>query len=124
MFQGWSIPLAARALRLDAPMDRKLRYPIEFAPVDGVDTELVDMMVPYNSAIAGSAIVELGLPRDSLIVLISRNDNFLVPSGGTILQEGDTILVLVNKTTLPQVRAILSRVRSHEHSPSQNDRPT
>jgi potassium/hydrogen antiporter len=111
LLQGWSIPLAARVLHLDAPFDRKQRYPIEFAPVDGVDTELVDMMVPYNAAIAGNAIVELGLPRDCLIVLISRDDTFVVPSGGTVLQEGDTILVLVNKMTLPRVREILSRVR-------------
>ena len=110
LLQGWSIPLAARMLRLDAPMDRKRRYPLEFSPVQGADTELVDLIVPYNAAIAGKSIVDLGLPRDCLIVLISRNDNYLVPSGGTVLQEGDTILVLVNKTTLPQVRDVLSRI--------------
>ncbi len=110
LLQGWSIPLAARMLRLDAPMDRIRRSPIEFSPVEGADTELVDMIVPYNAAIAGQSIVDLGLPHDSLIVLISRNDNYLVPCGGTVLQEGDTILVLVNKKTLPQVREVLSRL--------------
>lgn len=108
LLQGWSIPFAARLLRLDAPLDRKRRYPIEFAPVEGVDTELVDLIVPYHSAVAGKSIIELGLPQDSLIVLVSRSDNFLVPSGGTMLQEGDTILVLVNKSNLPAVREILS----------------
>ncbi len=123
LLQGWSIPLAARVLHLDAPMDRKPRYPIEFAPVEGSDTELVDMIVPYNAAIAGQSIVELGLPQDCLIVLISRNDNFLVPSGGTILQEGDTILVLVNKATLPAVREILSRVRHSMEVPPKDSHP-
>jgi cell volume regulation protein A len=111
LLQGWSIPVAARLLRLDAPLDRKRRYPIEFAPLEGVDTELVDLIVPYNSAVSGKSIVELGLPQDSLVVLISRNDNFLVPSGGTVVQEGDTVLVLVNKDNLPKVRAILSEQR-------------
>jgi potassium/hydrogen antiporter len=114
LFQGWSIPIVARTLHLEAPVDRKLRYPIEFSPVQGVDTELVDMMLPYSSSVAGMSIVELGLPSDTLIVLISRNDRFVVPSGGTILEEGDTLLVLVNKTALPQVRGILSQVR-HQH---------
>jgi potassium/hydrogen antiporter len=120
LLQGWSIPLAARVLGLDAPRGRKLRYPIEFAPVDGSNTELVDMIVPYNSAIAGRSIVELGLPGDCLIVLISRDDSFLVPSGGTVLQEGDTILVLVSKSTLPQVRSILSTLRHQVEATSKN----
>jgi cell volume regulation protein A len=109
LMQGWSIPFAARLLQLDAPLEHKRRYPIEFAPVEGVDTELVDLIVPYNSAAAGKSIIELGMPQDSLIVLISRNDNFIVPSGGTVLQEGDTILVLVNKNNLSEVRAILAK---------------
>ena len=51
--------------------------------------------------------MELGLPRDSLIVLINRNESFLVPSGGTILEAGDVVLVLVNKGNLAEVREIL-----------------
>lgn len=108
LFQGWSIPFVAKLLRVNAPMAHKPRYPLEFAPVEGVDTELIDMIVPYNSAVAGKSIVELGMPQDSLIVLVSRDDNFLVPSGGTVLQEGDTILVLVNKDNLATVRRILA----------------
>jgi cell volume regulation protein A len=108
LFQGWSIPFVAKLLQVNAPMAHKPRYPLEFAPVEGVDTELIDMIVPYNSAVAGKSIVELGMPQDSLIVLVSRDDNFLVPSGGTVLQEGDTILVLVNKNNLATVRRILA----------------
>jgi cell volume regulation protein A len=109
LLQGWSIPAAARLLKLDAPLEQKRRYPIEFAPVEGIDTELVDLIIPYHSDAAGKSIVELNLPSDSLIVLISRADNFIVPSGGTVLQEGDTILVLVNKNNLSEVRAILAK---------------
>jgi cell volume regulation protein A len=117
LLQGWSIPVAARLLKVDAPPELKRRYPLEFSPVEGVDTELVDLIVPYNSPAAGKSIVELGMPPDSLIVLISRNDSFLVPSGGTTLQEGDTVLVLVNKTNLPHVRSVLMKPQtSHEQS--------
>jgi len=117
LFQGWSIPVAARFFKVDAPAEHKRRFPLEVAPVEGVDTELVDLIVPYNSPAAGKPIVELGMPPDSLIVLISRNDRFLVPSGSTILQEGDTVLVLVNKTNLPHVRSVLMKPQlSHELS--------
>ncbi len=109
VLQGWSLRPVARLLRVDAPMESKRRSPIEFAPVEGVDTELVDMIIPYGSSIAGKPIVELDLPQDSLIVLISRNNDYIVPSGGTMLQESDTVLVLVNKNNLPLIREIFSR---------------
>jgi cell volume regulation protein A len=107
LLQGWSIPVVARLLRLQTPLKPKRRYPIEFEPQEGVDTELIEFIIPYSSAIAGKPIVELGLPRDSLIVLINRNESFLVPSGGTILEAGDVVQVLVNKNNLADVREIL-----------------
>lgn len=116
LFQGWSLPLVAKFLKVDAPLPKTKRYPIEFAPPAGSDTDLVDIMVPYHSAVVGKSIVELDMPGDSLIVLISRNDEFIVPSGGTIIEEGDTILVLVNKQNLPDVREIFSRQRESEEN--------
>jgi potassium/hydrogen antiporter len=109
LLQGWSIPRSARLLNVDTPLISKPRYPIEFAPVEGVDTELVDLIVPYKSDVSGKSIVELGMPEGSLIVLISRDNSFIIPSGGTILQEGDAVLVLVTKKSLPEMRAILSK---------------
>ena len=85
------------------------RLPLEFSSSDNKETELVDFIVPYHSAIIGRPVVELGLPKDSLIVLISRNDKFVVPSGGTVLEEGDTLLALVTKQNVGEVRRILSQ---------------
>jgi potassium/hydrogen antiporter len=115
LLQGWSILPAARFLRVDAPFEKRPRYPIEFAPQPGVDTQLVDLIVPFDSAVIGRSVVELGLPPDSLIVLISRDSDFLVPSGGTVLQGGDTLLVLVNPTNLPVVRSALTRRGDEAH---------
>ncbi|MBI3111299.1 MAG: potassium/proton antiporter [Ignavibacteriales bacterium] len=108
LFQGWSLPAAARLLKVDAPMVRRRRYPLEFEPTEGVDAELQEFIVPYNSSAIGRPIVELGMPPNSLIVLISRNERMMVPSGGTILEPGDTILALVSRENLAEVRAILA----------------
>jgi len=109
LLQGWSIPVVARLMKLHAPLERKRQYPIEFAPIDGVDTQLIDFIIPFNAAIAGKSIVELGLPRDSLIVLVNRDEKFFVPSGGTVLEGGDVVLVLVNDKNRGEVREILMR---------------
>ncbi|HQM27685.1 MAG TPA: potassium/proton antiporter [Syntrophorhabdus sp.] len=107
LLQGWSIPVVARLLRLDAPIKQIRKYPIEYAPMPGVDTQLLEFIIPYSSAIAGKQIVELGLPRDSLIVLVNRDENFFVPSGSTTLEGGDVVLVMLNQNNLAVVREIL-----------------
>ncbi|MER3524435.1 MAG: potassium/proton antiporter, partial [Ignavibacteria bacterium] len=108
LMQGWSIPHAARLLGVEAPPSKPIRYPIESVPTVGADTELVDLSVPHGSAVAGKTIIELGLPQASLIALIARKETFIIPSGSTVLEEGDTLLVIVKKTDLPEVQRIFS----------------
>lgn len=114
LLQGWSVPLVAKVLKVDAPMKRRQRHPIEFAPVEGINADLVDFIVPYGSSVVGKSIVELELPQDTLVVLIGRDDEYLVPSGGTVLQEGDTLLVLASAESLPEVRERLKGLK-HQH---------
>lgn len=116
LLQGSSIPAAARLLRVDVPPQPKLRYPIESVPAANADTELVDLSVPHGSAVAGKTIIELGLPQESLIVLIGRNEEFIIPAGSTTLEEGDTLLVLVKQKDLSDVRRILLEKSGGENS--------
>ena len=109
VFQGWTVPILAKRLGLVSRISSQYRLPLEFASSDNKETELVDFIVPYHSAIIGRPIVEIGMPKDSLIVLVSRDNKFVVPSGGTVLEEGDTLLVLVTKQNVGEVRRILSQ---------------
>lgn len=52
---------------------------------------------------AGKAIVELNLPEDFLVVLIARQNEFLMPGGGTVIEPGDTLLALADTQTFEQV---------------------
>lgn len=66
-------------------------------------SELKELLIPCNSNLAGKAIVELGLPDDFLIILIARGNDFVSPSGRTVLQGGDTLLVLSDKKSFDEV---------------------
>lgn len=110
LVQGWSLVSFAKMLNVNAPVQAKKNIPIEFNPSSDTDMELIDFIVPYNSTIAARPIVELGFPEDSRIVLIWRNEQSIVPSGGTILDEGDTLLILVNKNNIKAVKNILKQV--------------
>jgi len=108
LLQGWSIPLVARLLRVDAPMRTTQRPTVEFEGTRESHMETVDFLVPYNAAIVGRPIVELGLPQNSLIVLLTRGDNYMVPNGGTVLEKGDAVVVLACKDDLSKIREIFA----------------
>jgi len=98
--QGTSIPFLSRILRLDMPLTSKINYPIEFEKTESIDAELTDVIIPYNSEVVGKRIGELGVPEKLLIVLVSREGKFVIPSGSTIIEGGDVLLVLANMADL------------------------
>jgi len=89
------------------PLQLRRRSPLEFESTNGIRGELVEIELPVSSAAAGRQIVELGLPKGALLVLIGRDNSFFVPSGSTMLEAGDTLHLLANKETLEQVKQIL-----------------
>lgn len=97
LMQGASIPQVARWLRVDEITPPKPVYPIEVNPMRGFTDELKEIVIPPGSTCAEKTIVELGLPEKLLVILIARNNEFLVPNGGTTLMSGDTLIVLSDK---------------------------
>jgi cell volume regulation protein A len=61
-----------------------------------------------NMAAAGKSIAELELPRDVLILLIRRNEGFVVPRGHTRIAPYDTLMVMAEPGGLRAAREILS----------------
>lgn len=100
LIQGTSIPAISKMLKVDAPWTDKTRYPIEFEKTEAIDAELTDIIVPYNSGAVGKMIRDLNVPEKCLIMLISRNDKFIIPAGPTIIEGGDVLLVLANTEDL------------------------
>ncbi|MCX8062369.1 MAG: potassium/proton antiporter [Anaerolineales bacterium] len=94
LFQGTSIPLVARWLKVNAPLVTMRMYPIQITPMAGLKGELKELYVPPHTPAVGKSIVEMGLPDDFLVILVARGNEFIVPSGSTILQAEDILLTL------------------------------
>ena len=109
LLQGWSIPLVAKLLHVDVPQRQIVAPTVEFEGGGANAMETIDIIVPYNAAADGRPIVELGLPEQSLIVLVTRGDRYLVPNGSTVLEKGDTLVVLASKDDIPAIREIFAR---------------
>jgi potassium/hydrogen antiporter len=108
LVQGSTIPIVARWLRVDAPMRMRPRSPLEFEAVNGIRGELVEIELPPNSSFVDKRLVELGLPQGALLTLIGRENEFLVPSGSTVLQAEDRLFLLSAPETLAQVKQMMN----------------
>jgi cell volume regulation protein A len=112
LLQGTSLPLVVRKLGLAAPsQSSKPRYALEFEEGEGMQTTLMDFIIPYNSGVIDKPILELKLPDGSVITLVSRDNEYIVPTGATRLQGGDVLLIILNKASVPDIHRILSAPR-------------
>jgi trk system potassium uptake protein TrkA len=75
---------------------------------EGGKAKLAEVTLAPGSPAADKEIAELGLPRDSTVVAIVRNDRVVVPRGDTIIRIGDEVLVLVTTDSEEDVRLILT----------------
>jgi len=110
LVQGWSIPLVAKIFRVKGKTEIESHLPIEMTDRIKTNNDLLDLIIPLNSAVAGKTLAELSLPPESLITVIYRDNDYVVPSGGSVLEEGDMILVLVNKDNISIVKNIFTKL--------------
>jgi potassium/hydrogen antiporter len=103
--QGTLIPAVAKLLGVDQPMEPRPAYPLEYNGSADIGSEFRELQVDPGVEADGKAIVQLRLPPELLVLLIARGDEFLVPSGGTILRAGDRLLVLSETEALQEVIA-------------------
>ena len=75
---------------------------------EGGRAKLAEVTLADGSPAADHEIAELGLPRDSTVVAVVRNDRVVVPRGDTMIRVGDEVLVLVTTDSEEDVRRILT----------------
>jgi cell volume regulation protein A len=107
LLQGASIPWVARRLGVDWPEPPPPRAPLEFVPSRDTTSDMFEITISSGSPVAGRRIFELGLPKQTLITLINRRGQFLVPSGGTAIEAGDKLLLLADREAVAATRAAL-----------------
>lgn len=107
--QGTTLERVARALGLVSPAPPVPEAPLEVGPMSQLD--LVEFAVAGDHAVSGSAVRELGLPRDALIAVIQRDGKTVPPRGGSILQAGDRLFVLVPRTNRADLDDVFARWR-------------
>lgn len=107
LLQGPSISWAARRLGVadDAEPDESTEIVSnQLLP----DDRYVEVFSVQPGAFAiDKQIVDLPLPGDTLLILIKRDERFLIPEGMTVLKAGDEVSALVSRESRPKVSAVM-----------------
>jgi len=96
VLQGSTLSLMAKWLRVGVPEKLKRKFPLDLELQENSKSELIEIDISGNSEIIGKQIVQLKLPKGSIIVLIHRKDKYVTPSGETPIEAGDHLLVLAD----------------------------
>lgn len=107
LVQGSTLIVIAKYLGITVPYTEPVKYPFELRNDQDIRNQLVEITASKGSPAIDRQIVNLGLPDASLIVLINRKQDIVVPNGNTIIEEDDVLIVLADKPALQQIRNLI-----------------
>ena len=110
LLQGTTLTLAARLLGVREQLPAQTEYPITYTPTGHSHNSMVEVAVRAGSLGEGQRIMDLKLPPETLVILVNRGGEFLIPKGPTELLAGDKVLVLAGEEDLRGVRRKLEGV--------------
>ena len=98
-------------MKVDAPLDVEHKSILEY---DGAHTsnKMIEFTVPENSQISGKQIFELNLPKGSLVSLIYKNGDYIIPTGSTTIDSCDVLFMLLDVKNEQQVKEIICTPKS------------
>ena len=114
LVHGTSIPSVARWLGLAAPLQEKRKLSREFDVDPETPSELVEIAISPDAPAVGKQVVDLGLPRGALIILMQKGEERFVPGGSTVIEAGDTLLLLTTDDMVESVRARFLETREEK----------
>ncbi len=91
LVQGTTVNSMARLLHLKEPV-REKEFNMHLP--DEITAAMSEMPVTAKLLTAGECLADISLPPNTLVVMIKRDDRYLVPVGATRLRLSDTLLLI------------------------------
>ena len=93
LLQGMTISRVARWLKLDIPeKDEKDNFGVELP--EEIDSQLKDVIVSESMIADGNRLADMNIPKGTLVILVKRGDEFLIPNGQMVMCVGDKLLLI------------------------------
>ena len=95
LLQGTTLSPLAKWLELEEPITHHPSSSIQLS--EEVNGSLIELLIPKDSTAIGKKIVQMSFPDQSLIVLIKRDGQFIIPRGDTIITALDLLIIMVEQ---------------------------
>jgi len=105
--QGSTLGWLARLLNLTVPARPAPMFNLELITMAESDFDLIEVNMPDPQGASGPVIADLRLPAGSVIILITRDRDLVVPKGSTKLQGWDRVTVLAHAKDHDIIRSVL-----------------
>ena len=97
VIQGTTVSWVARLLGLSMPMAKTgNEFGVELP--EEIDSDLRDMTVTREILEGGNTLKDMNLPKGTLVMIVKRGDEYLIPNGTLKLHEGDKLLLISEKS--------------------------
>lgn len=95
--QGTSLSTVAKRLRLDTPpvqLKQLVHFDIDLP--EEIESSATEIAVTSDLMIHGSQLKDIVLPPNTLVIMVRRGEDFFVPTGQSILELGDQLLIITD----------------------------
>lgn len=100
--QGMTIPYVARRLKLIVPGNSKRTDNFGMEIPDYINANLHEITLNERLLEKGNTLKEISLPEHTLVILIKRNDRYIIPNGTLELAVGDKLLLMYQDNNVLQ----------------------
>ena len=70
--------------------------------------EVMEAVALETSDIVGKPIKEISFPKGVLVTVIIRNNNVIIPSGESVIEPDDRIIIFARRQAIPKIEKILA----------------
>lgn len=96
IIQGTTISAMANKLGLSKPMEKTgNEFGVEL--LEEINTNLNDMVIRPEDIANGDTLKDMALPKGTLVMIVKRGDEYLIPNGTLKLHAGDRLLLISEK---------------------------
>ena len=94
--QGTTVSFVARLLHLSKPLEKTGNdFGVELP--EEIDTDLKDMTITQEMLEEADTLKDMNLPKGTLVMIVKRGDEFLIPNGTLKLHVNDKLLLISEK---------------------------
>jgi potassium/hydrogen antiporter len=97
IIQGTTLTTIAKWFHVALPEKVKQKVPIEVFLSEQEKSAYAEIVVPPDSHPVNKKIIDLHFPASAIIAMIKRQGRYITPNGSTVIEEGDTLVVLCNQ---------------------------